>query len=67
MNVLNAAQKKDRKSFDSALVALKGNLQGINYEMETMWSRSKNEDYNNFRTFIMGTKSQPMFPNGVIY
>lgn len=67
INVLNAAQEKDQESFDSALAALKSNLQDINQEMETMWSRSKNEDYNNFRTFIMGTKNQPMFPNGVIY
>mmetsp|Transcript_37877 Transcript_37877/g.33893 ORF Transcript_37877/g.33893 Transcript_37877/m.33893 type:complete len:224 (-) Transcript_37877:247-918(-) len=35
--------------------------------METMWVRSKPEDYNHFRTFILGIKNQPMFPNGVIY
>jgi indoleamine 2,3-dioxygenase len=23
--------------------------------------------YNSYRTFIMGTKNQPMFPNGVVY
>lgn len=35
--------------------------------METMWNRSKPEGYQGLRTFIMGTKNQPMFPNGVLY
>ena len=35
--------------------------------MNTMWKESLPEDYDNFRTFIMGTKNQPMFPKGVIY
>jgi indoleamine 2,3-dioxygenase len=32
-----------------------------------MWGRSLPNDYKDFRTFIMGTKNQPMFPKGVIY
>ena len=33
-----------------------------------MWDHSKPEDYDNFRTYIMGIKNQEeMFPNGVIY
>lgn len=39
----------------------------INTVMETMWHYSKSSDYMKFRTFIMGTKAQPMFPNGVLY
>lgn len=42
-------------------------MKTIQKEMHTMWTESKPEDYDNFRTFIMGTKNQPMFPNGVIY
>lgn len=32
-----------------------------------MWGRSQSGQYKEFRTFIMGTKNQPMFPEGVIY
>ena len=32
-----------------------------------MWDGSEPKGYNNFRTFIMGTKNQPMFPAGVVY
>jgi len=32
-----------------------------------MWGRSKHNEYDDFRTFIMGIKNQPMFPKGVIY
>lgn len=32
-----------------------------------MWGRSRSNEYKSFRTFIMGTKNQPMFPNGVLY
>jgi indoleamine 2,3-dioxygenase len=42
-------------------------LKIINKKMDTMWDHSQPVDYNSFRTFIMGTKNQPMFPNGVIY
>ena len=39
----------------------------INSVFSTMWYRSQPAAYNSFRAFIMGTKNQPMFPNGVIY
>ena len=39
----------------------------INSVFSTMWYRSKPAGYNSFRSFIMGIKNQPMFPNGVIY
>ena len=32
-----------------------------------MWYRSKPQSYNSIRTFILGIKNQPIFPNGVIY
>jgi indoleamine 2,3-dioxygenase len=67
ITVLNSVQNRDRSAFNAALKALRSNLQAINMEMETMWARSRTADYNNFRTFIMGIKSQPMFPKGVIY
>ena len=35
--------------------------------MDTMWKFTRTTKYNEFRTFIMGTKNQPMFPEGVIY
>lgn len=42
-------------------------MQKINKEMDTMWKKSIPTDYDNFRTFIMGIKNQPMFPRGVKY
>ena len=42
-------------------------MRKINKEMDTMWKKSIPTDYDNFRTFIMGIKNQPMFPNGVKY
>ena len=42
-------------------------MQDINQEMAKMWKASNPCDYQSFRTFIMGIKNQPMFPNGVIY
>ena len=32
-----------------------------------MWYNSKPTAYNNIRTFIMGSKSQSFFPNGIVY
>ncbi|PKC09976.1 hypothetical protein RhiirA5_472451 [Rhizophagus irregularis] len=67
METLEAAQEKDRVKFNNALKNLIDTMNSINQEMETMWERSNSEDYLKFRTFIMGSKNQPMFPNGVIY
>ena len=58
VGVLNAAEKTDRAAFDKAMTGLLKTLQNINLVMDTMWKRSKPEDYNHFRTFIMGTKNQ---------
>lgn len=64
---LQAAMLTDRRRMALALSGLHRTLSLINAEMEQMWSRSRPNDYKEFRTFIMGIKSQPMFPRGVIY
>lgn len=65
--ILDGARSGDRVLFNKALDDYRNVMARINEEMETMWSRSKHEDYEKFRTFIMGIKNQPMFPKGVIY
>jgi indoleamine 2,3-dioxygenase len=60
-------KKKDRVKFNNALKNLSDTMNLINQEMETMWERSNSDDYMKFRTFIMGSKNQPMFPNGTYY
>jgi indoleamine 2,3-dioxygenase len=67
MNVLNATRSKDRVAFDGAMCDLSSLISTITNELVTMWARSDPADYNNFRTFLMGIRNQPMFPNGVIY
>lgn len=67
MEVLNGAASRNRAKFDEAMKNLREVYQKINEAMETMWERSNPSDYLSFRTFIMGTKNQPMFPNGVVY
>ncbi|KAJ3390959.1 60 kDa SS-A/Ro ribonucleoprotein [Lobulomyces angularis] len=67
LKVLESAETNDRSMFDKGLGSLLGAMKKINQVMETMWKRSAPSDYKEFRTFIMGTKNQPMFPNGVIY
>ncbi|KAI9094984.1 hypothetical protein DFS34DRAFT_664719 [Phlyctochytrium arcticum] len=64
---LEAIAQGSRENFNNNLSCLNDTMQKINAEMETMWYRSAPTDYPKFRTFIMGTKNQPMFPNGVIY
>ncbi len=58
-------------NMDDALVAMTNMhkcMISINKSMEKMWKHSNPSDYMRFRTFIMGTKSQPhLFPNGVVY
>jgi len=66
-NVLDAVTLGDRAHFNQALVDLEYVLGDINVMMDTMWNRSHHADYMKFRSFIMGTKNQPMFPNGVVY
>ncbi|KAF7727434.1 hypothetical protein EC973_007503 [Apophysomyces ossiformis] len=67
VGVLDATERGDRAAFDMQMSGLNETYETINNEMEMMWSRSMPEDYIKFRTFIMGTKNQPMFPDGVIY
>ncbi|PJF18793.1 hypothetical protein PSACC_01405 [Paramicrosporidium saccamoebae] len=64
---LEGAEGKDRKVFNTGLKGVLSAMKAINLEMDTMWTRSDPNDYKEFRTFIMGIKSQPMFPNGVVY
>ncbi|KAL3893904.1 MAG: hypothetical protein SGCHY_005574 [Lobulomycetales sp.] len=67
VKVLDAAAAGDRAAFNRALGEMIGAMRKINQVMETMWGRSRSNEYKSFRTFIMGTKNQPMFPNGVLY
>ena len=66
-DIIAAAKAKDRSALRDSLFEYYLLMKAINQEMETMWRRSSGDAYNNFRTFIMGIKNQPMFPNGVIY
>lgn len=65
--VLAAVEASDRERANRALRKYARVMKAINAEMETMWQRSLPNDYKEFRTFIMGIKNQPMFPNGVVY
>jgi len=65
--VIKAAETKSREQMNEALRDYHANLIAINQAMDTMWNRSQSRDYMKLRTFIMGTKDQPMFPNGVVY
>ncbi|KXN73283.1 hypothetical protein CONCODRAFT_36004 [Conidiobolus coronatus NRRL 28638] len=67
LDTLKAVHENDRQKFDTAIKGYLDTMEQVNQVMETMWGRSQPEQYLNFRTFIMGSKNQPMFPNGVIY
>ncbi|ORY02025.1 IDO-domain-containing protein [Basidiobolus meristosporus CBS 931.73] len=67
LRTLDAARQGDRAEFNKQLSVFREVFAKINQVMETMWSRSEPADYPHFRTFIMGSKSQPMFPNGILY
>ncbi|KAJ3204517.1 hypothetical protein HDU67_009456 [Dinochytrium kinnereticum] len=67
LGTLAAVERNDRAALDQEMRGLLTTLQKINATMDTMWKHSATEDYLKFRTFIMGTKNQPMFPNGVVY
>lgn len=67
MEILDAAKAKNRAALDKGMDDLLKVMNDINQVMETMWKRSRSDSYNTFRAYIMGTKSQPMFPKGVIY
>ncbi|PVU89652.1 hypothetical protein BB561_005246 [Smittium simulii] len=67
LNALDAVKRNDRPAFNKAIQSYFDSLLIINTAMETMWKRSDPGKYISFRTYIMGTKNQPMFPNGVVY
>lgn len=67
LEILEHCRNTDREAFNVALRGYQQTMRRINMEMETMWKHSKPEDYEKFRTFIMGIKGQPMFPGGVHY
>ena len=64
---LDDCRSDNREGFRNSLKKMLETLKIINVKMNTMWDFSRPKDYDNFRTFIMGTKNQPMFPKGVIY
>jgi indoleamine 2,3-dioxygenase len=67
LDSLDSCRNDDRDGFNKGMKRYQQVLNDINREMDTMWQRSNPAHYNDFRTFIMGIKDQPMFPNGVIY
>ncbi|KAJ3106068.1 hypothetical protein HDU97_007071 [Phlyctochytrium planicorne] len=67
LGTLAAVERNDRAVFDQEMRGMLTTMQKINLTMDTMWKHSATEDYLKFRSFIMGTKNQPMFPKGVIY
>ena len=64
---MDAAEAKDRAAFDEALKGLWKTMTLVQTSMDTMWQFADPKSYDRFRTFIMGVKHQPMFPNGLIY
>ena len=67
MDVLRHCELKDRANFNKSLKSMRDVLLFMNNEFERMYNESDPNDYNIFRTFIMGIKNQPMFPNGVVF
>lgn len=67
LRILRAARERDYPGLTRAMEAYLQAMRAINGQMEAMWVCSQPDDYKTFRTFIMGLKSQPMFPRGVIY
>jgi indoleamine 2,3-dioxygenase len=65
--VLDAYSWRDREAFNSALHSMHSVLTRIVTSLATMWKKSDAKNFARWRTFIMGTYNQPMFPNGVIY
>ncbi|CAK7273286.1 hypothetical protein SEPCBS119000_005575 [Sporothrix epigloea] len=59
--------QQSRAAFNQGLAQVAGALTRINSVMETMWAKSRPEQYTSFRTFIFGITSQSMFPDGVAY
>ena len=53
--------------FRACFKGINETMQHIDDTMERMWKASSPRAYDRFRTFIMGIKGQPMFPNGLTY
>ncbi|EAR86314.2 indoleamine 2,3-dioxygenase family protein (macronuclear) [Tetrahymena thermophila SB210] len=66
-DILDSVEKKDREEFDICLKKMLETTKIINVKMDTMWEYSSPKAFNNFRSYMMGIKSQPMFPKGVVY
>jgi len=69
LTALSAATShpRNRNSVNISLNSLASTLRTINTTMETMWARSRPQQYTSFRTFIFGITAQSMFPHGVLY
>jgi indoleamine 2,3-dioxygenase len=67
VNALDGCASNDRETFNDGLRKVVSSMTKINKVMETMWGKSKPNDYDMFRTFIFGIQKQTMFPHGVIY
>lgn len=63
----SATRGEARNRVNESLSQILEALKKVNATMETMWKRSKPNQYTSFRTFIFGIKSQSMFPDGVVY
>jgi indoleamine 2,3-dioxygenase len=64
---LSACETDDRESFTAGLEGVVTAMTKVNKVMDSMWNKSKPNDYTSFRTFIFGITSQSMFPHGVVY
>ncbi|KAF2840071.1 indoleamine 2,3-dioxygenase gamma type [Patellaria atrata CBS 101060] len=67
VGVLNACASRNRDDFNKGLSKIIESMTAVNKVMNTMWSKSKPNDYTSFRTFIFGITKQSMFPSGVVY
>jgi len=65
--VLDALSWRDREAYNTALKNMRFVLSSIVTSLSTMWKKSDAKNFARWRTFIMGTYNQPMFPNGVVY
>lgn len=64
---IDAAFHQDGHALRESFRRIDEAMRRINEEMEQMWTASSPPAYQQFRTFIMGVRSQPMFPDGLLY
>ncbi|KAJ1980815.1 hypothetical protein H4R35_000963 [Dimargaris xerosporica] len=67
LRALQSVEKADQAQFQTAMRGYRDAMRDILDVMETMWQHSRTSEYLVFRTFIMGSKNQPMFPNGITF